>query len=164
LRFGVNDKVVADDACSDGCWPLITCDRNLTGAEVLKIYKFQPNLERRHGQLKGDQLVAPMFLKDPARIEGLMTCHFIALLVQALVEREIRGAMAARAMKELPLYPEGRGCSAPSAPRIFEIFTGLARQHLIGANGEIIKTFSPELTKLQQAVLELLGIPESSYR
>jgi transposase len=163
LRFGVNETVVGDDAYSDGCWPLITCDRDLTGAEVLKIYKFQPNLERRHGQLKGDQLVAPMFLQDPARIEGLMTCHFIALLLQALVEREIRGAMAARGLKELPLYPEGRGCSAPSAPRIFEIFSGLARQHLIGGNGEIIKTFSPELTKLQQIVLDLLGIPESSY-
>lgn len=164
LRFGVNDQLVADDACSDGCWPLITCDRDLTGAEVLKIYKFQPNLERRHGQLKGDQLVAPMFLQDPARIEGLMTCHFIALLIQALVEREIRRAMQVRELKELPLYPEGRGCSAPSAPRIFEIFTGLARQHLIGANGEIIKTFSPELSKLQQIVLELLGVPDSSYR
>jgi hypothetical protein len=40
----------------------------------------------------------------------------------------------------------------------------LTRQHLIGANGEFIKTFSPELSKLQQIVLELLGIPESSYR
>ena len=150
--------------CSDGCWPLITCDRDLNGAEVLEIYKYQPNLERRHGQLKGDQLVAPMFLQDPARIEGLMTCHFIALLIQALVEREIRSAMKARALKELPLYPEGRGCSAPSAPRIFEIFAGVARQQLIGANGEIIKTFSPELTKLQRIVLELLGIPESRYR
>jgi len=66
----------------------------------------------------------------------------------------------------LPLYPEGRGCNAPSAPRIFEIFTvtGLARQRLIGADGAIIKTLSPELTKLQKIVLELLGIPESSYR
>jgi transposase len=164
LRFGVKEAVVADDACSDGCWPLVTCDRELSGAEVLKIYKYQPNLERRHGQLKGDQLVAPMFLHDPARIEGLMTCHFIALLVQALVEREIRRAIAARELKEIPLYPEGRGCSAPSTPRIFEIFSGLARQHLIGANGEIIKSFSPELSKLQKVVLELLGVPESSYQ
>ena len=164
LRFNVNEDIVADDACSDGCWPLITCDRNLTGAEVLGAYKHQPSLEHRHAQLKGDQLVAPMFLHDPARIEGLMTCHFIALMVQALVEREIRGAMASRKLKELPLYPEGRGCSAPSAPRIFEIFTGLARQHLIGADGEIIQTFSPELTQLQRVVLELLGVPGSSYR
>jgi transposase len=164
IRFSVNEDVVADDACSDGCWPLITCDRNLTGAEVVEVYKHQPSLEHRHAQLKGDQLVAPMFLHDPARIEGLMTCHFIALMVQALVERQIRHAMASANLAELPLYPEGRGCSAPSAPRIFEIFTGLARQHLIGADGAVIQTFSPELTKLQQIVLELLGVPELSYR
>jgi transposase len=164
LRFNVNDDVVADDACSDGCWPLITCDRHLSGAEVLGAYKHQPSLEHRHAQLKGAQLVAPMFLHDPARIEGLMTCHFIALMVQALVEREIRGEMASRKLKELPLYPEGRGCSAPSAPRIFEIFTGLARQHLIGPDGVVIQTFSPELTQLQRTVLELLGVPESRYR
>src|SRR5664280_1031762 len=164
IAFSVNEDVVANDACSDGCWPLITNDRNLTGSQILEAYKHQPSLEHRHAQLKGDQLVAPMFLHDPARIEGLMTCHFIALMVQALIERDIRQAMASAKLKELPLYPEGRGCSAPSAPRIFEIFAGLARQHLIGADGAVIQTFSPELTKLQQIVLDLLGIPELSYR
>lgn len=164
LRFNVNDNIVANDASSDGCWPLITCEPNLTGAEVLEVYKHQPSLEHRHAQLKGLQLVAPMFLHDPARIEPLMTCHFIALMVQALVEREIRQAMASAKLKELPLYPEGRGYSAPSAPRIFEIFTGVARQHLIGPHGTVIQTFSPELTKLQEIVLDLLGIPVLSYR
>jgi hypothetical protein len=93
-----------------------------------------------------------------------MTCHFIALMVQALIERDIRKAMAAANLAELPLYPEGRGCSAPSAPRIFQIFAGLARQHLIGADGSVIQTFSPELTELQRVVLALLGILTSSYR
>jgi hypothetical protein len=40
----------------------------------------------------------------------------------------------------------------------------LARQHLIGADGSVIQTFSPELTELQRIVLELLAIPASSYR
>jgi transposase len=164
VRFIVNEDAVAADACSDGCWPLITNERSLTGGQVLEAYKHQPSLERRHAQLKGDQLVAPMFLHDPARIEGLMTCHFIALMVQALAEREIRQAMAAAKLTELPLYPEGRGCSAPSAARIFEIFSGLARQHLIGPDGDVIQTFPPELTKLQRIVLELLGVAEQSYQ
>jgi len=164
IRFSVRDDVVANDACSDGCWPLITCDRHLSAAEVLAIYKHQPHLERRNHMLKGPQTVAPMFLHDPARIEGLMTCHFIAMLVQALVEREIRQAMAAHDLKELPLYPEGRGCPAPSAPRIFAIFTGLARQHLIGPDGAVVQIFPPELTKLQGLVLDLLGVPASAYQ
>jgi hypothetical protein len=54
--------------------------------------------------------------------------------------------------------------AAPSAPRFFQIFAGLARQHLMGADDAVIQTFSPELTKLQQVVLGLLGVPESSYR
>jgi transposase len=163
IRFDVRDDVIADDACSDGCWPLITCDRDLSAGEVLKAYKHQPHLERRNHMLKGPQAVAPMFLHDPARIEGLMTCHFIAMLVQALVEREIRRAMASHGLKELPLYPEGRGCSAPSAPRVFNIFTGLARQHLIGPDGVAIQVFPPELTKLQNLVLDLLEVPVSNY-
>ena len=164
IRFHVRDDVVADDACSDGCWPLITCDRHLSAAEVLAVYKHQPHLERRNHMLKGPQAVAPMFLHDPARIEGLMTCHFIAMLVQALVEREIRRAMAAQGLKELPLYPEGRGCPAPSAPRLFGIFSGLARQHLVGPDGAVVQIFEPELTKLQRLVLDLLGVPASAYQ
>ncbi|WP_343577776.1 IS1634 family transposase [Mycobacterium sp.] len=163
LHFSVREDVVADDACSDGCWPLITCDRDLSAAEVLVAYKHQPHLERRNHMLKGPQAVAPMFLHDPARIEGLMTCHFIAMLVQALVERELRRAMATRGIEELPLYPEGRGCSAPSAPRVFDIFGGLARQHLISPDGSVVQIFPPELTKLQRIVLNLLGIRESAY-
>jgi len=114
-RFDVREDVMATDACSDGCWPLITSERDLTCAQVLITYKYQPNLERRNHMLKGPQDVAPVFVRDPAHIEGLMTCHFIALVVQAIVEREIRQAMAARELTEIRLYPEGRGCSTPSA-------------------------------------------------
>ncbi len=90
VTFAVREDIVAADACSDGCFPLVTNQKDLTSAEVLVAYKYQPNLERSHSQVKGVQLVAPVFLKDPARIEGLSCCHFIALVVQALIEREIR--------------------------------------------------------------------------
>ena len=69
LRFDVREDVVATDACSDGCWPLITSERKLTCAQVLIAYKYQPNLERRNHMLKGPQEVAPVFLRDPARID-----------------------------------------------------------------------------------------------
>ena len=164
VRFSVADDVVAADARSDGCWPLITNDRALDGAELLIVYKHQPSLERRHHILKGDQLVAPVFLHDPARIEGLMACHFVALLVGALVELVVRRAMADRGITELPLYPEDRACPAPSAERIFEVFAGCSRQHLLDAHGELIQTFSPELNSLQRQLLNLLGVPAARYR
>lgn len=43
---------VAYDAASDGCFPLISNDRDLSDAEVLGAYRYQPNLERRHHLLK----------------------------------------------------------------------------------------------------------------
>ena len=162
LHWKVDTALVAYDARSDGCFPLVTNDTALSDAEVLAAYKYQPHLERRHAQLKGVQLVAPVFLKDVARIEGLLCCHFVALLVQALVERQIRRAMAATGVASIPLYPEDRECGAPSAPRIFEIFSGLARHELIH-NGRIVQTFDPELTPLQAQVLDLLDVPQAAY-
>lgn len=164
LRFFVHDDVVVADAMSDGCWPLVSNDRDLSGAELLIAYKRQPNLERRHHQLKSDQLVAPMFLHDPARIEGLMACQFIALLVQALLELLVRRSMAAKELSNLKIYPEDRPCSAPSAMRILELFKGIARHHLIDAKGHHVQTFSPELTPTQLQLLDLLGISTDHYQ
>ena len=163
VAFHVDENRVAHDAASDGMFPMITNDKRMSAAELLAAYKYQPNLEKRHAQLKGTQLVAPMFLHDPARIEGLLCCHFIAMLTQALIERTIRVAMAERGIGELSLYPEDRGCAAPTAARVLEIFTGLSRHHLRDHHDNLIQTFEPELTELQQHVLDLLQIPTSTY-
>ena len=104
-----------------------------------------------------------MFLRDPPRIEGLLCCHFLAMLVQALIERHIRNAMATRGLHELSLYPEDRGCAAPTAARVLEIFTGVARHHLRDPHGHLVQTFQPELTDLQRQVLDLLDIPHTAY-
>ena len=163
IRFTVDEHQVAHDAASDGMWPLLTNDTSMAPAELLAAYKWQPNLEKRHAQLKGTQLVAPMWLRDPARIEGLLTCHFIALLINALIERTIRHAMTEAGLTELSLYPEDRGCTAPTTARILEIFTGIARHQLTDADGTVLRTFQPELTELQRQVLDLLDIPTTVY-
>lgn len=162
LTHAINHDAIAYDARMDGIFPLITNDKTMDPPEVLAAYKYQPNLERRHSQLKGHQLVAPVLLKEPVRIEGLLCCHFFALVAQALVEREIRTAMAKAEARHIPLYPELRACSAPSAARVLEIFTGVSRHHLI-SDGRLVRTFQPELTPLQQQVLDLLKIPASTY-
>ena len=54
---------------TDGCWPLVTNEREANPADILAAYKHQPSLVRRHHQLKGDQIVARMFIHDPARIQ-----------------------------------------------------------------------------------------------
>ncbi|MGH4019258.1 MAG: DUF4277 domain-containing protein [Pseudonocardiaceae bacterium] len=44
--------VLAYDAATDGCFPLISNDTTLTEAEVLAAYRYQPHPQRRHHLLK----------------------------------------------------------------------------------------------------------------
>lgn len=118
----------------------------MTYAEVLVAYKYQPNLERCHVHLKGTQLVAPKFLRDPARIEALLCADFIAMLISALIERQVRTAMADIGLTQLI----SRG------PR-------LPRNHVYDRHGEHVQTFPPAFTDLQCQVPDLLNIPRSAY-
>ena len=106
--------------------------------------------------------MAPVLLKSPARIEALLVCHFIALLIQTLIEREIRLAMLKAETEKIPLYPEDRFCRAPTAARVLEIFSGAARNRLM-SDGQLVQVFQPTLSRLQLEVLKLLGIPRSAY-
>jgi len=158
----VDAEKVSFDAVTDGCFPLVTNDKEMTPAEVLAAYRYQPNLERRHHMLKGPQAVAPVFLENPHRIEALLTCHFLAMITEAIIEREIRASMKEEGLSGIELYPELRNCSAPSAPRIFEIFSRAQRHHLMD-NDQVIKTFEPKLTNVQEKVLDLLHVPHAVY-
>ncbi|MBE3075335.1 MAG: hypothetical protein IMZ75_10380 [Actinobacteria bacterium] len=129
---------------------------------MLGAYRYQPNLERRHHLLKSVQDAAPVLLQNAARIEALFCCQFLALLICALIEREVRTSMRAAALDNIALYPEFRDCKAPSTERILEIFATVAR-HELHRDGTLIQTFHPELTGQQQQVLELLGLPNESY-
>jgi len=165
-RFSVAWKpkadVIAFDARTDGMYPLITNCDDLPAGEVLQKYKYQPNLEKRHEQLKTVYAVAPAFLKDEGRIEALLLLYFVALLVQALIERQVRTSMKAEKLKVLPLYPEDRECHAPTANRILEVFENIQRHDLM--EGAVLRQcFEPKLTQLQQDLLRLLGAPRDTY-
>ncbi len=150
-------------AASDGCFPLITNDRVLSEAEILGAYRYQPNLERRHHLLKSVQDAAPVLLHSPARIEALFCCQFLALLISALIEREVRTGMQHADLTKIRLYPEFRNCTSPSTERILEIFSTVSR-HQLHHDGTLVKTFHPELTTQQEQVLELTNLDPSVYR
>ena len=162
IAWHTRDDMVAYDAASDGCFPLITNDRNLPAAEVLGAYRHQPNLERHHHLLKSVQDADPLWLRDPARIEAIFCCQFLALLLSALIEREIRTAMRTADTADIPLYPELRACEAPSTERILTVFADITR-HELHSQGQLVQTFEHELTPLQQQILDLLGIPATAY-
>ncbi len=162
IQVSVDAEQIRYDAASDGCFPLVSNDTALTDTEILAAYRYQPNLEKRHHQLKSVQEAAPVQLKNPFRIEALFCCQFIALLLNCLIERELRQAMRREGVCELPLYHEQRACTAPTAARVFDAFAELQRHHLT-RDGRHVQTFNPQLTDLQRQLLDLLGIPASAY-
>ena len=117
LTFWVDATQVRTDAASDGCFPFVTNDETMTPAELLGSYKAQPHLERRHAVFKGVIEAVPVELKSDCRIDAFAFCLYTALLVHALIERELRRAMAAAGISELPLYYEDRACKSPTATR-----------------------------------------------
>jgi transposase len=162
VTYQTRDDVITYDAASDGCFPLVTNTPDLSEIEVLLAYRYQPNLERRHHLLKSVQDADPIWLRDPARIEAIFCCQFLALLLGALIERQIRTAMRDAKTRNIPLYPELRACEAPTAERILTVFADLTR-HELHHNNHLVQTFEPELTPLQQQILDLLDIPATTY-
>lgn len=162
IEWTLDHDAIAYDQKSDGMYPLITNDRSLSPAQVLAAHKGQPRIERRFEQLKSVHEIAPVFLKSESRIEALFTMYFLALLVQALIEREVRLAMRNRNIDQIPIYPEARACKRPTTEHILRLFAHVERHTLLAA-GNPIRSFEPTLTDLQRTVLSLAGVPLSAY-
>lgn len=157
IEWKVNVDAVKAEARSDGMFPLITNDRQLSVAEVLAKYKYQPQLEKRHQALKSVLEVAPVWLKKPSRIEALLLLYYLALLVHALLERELKRKMIAADIPRLPLYPEGRLSAEPTAALLLALMDDL-QTHRLFSRGAWVQTFLSDLSSRQRQVLELLDI------
>jgi transposase len=162
ISWSVDPVQLAEAESLDGVFPLITNVREMTAEDVLRAYKRQPIIEKRFSQLKTDFCVAPIYLKTVTRIQALLGAYFFALLVQTLLERELRRAMERARIKSLPLYPEGRPCRRPTTRKILDLFDGVQRHELKepGCEPEVLRT---QLSPLQKHVLNLLGVSERSY-
>jgi transposase len=152
-----------EEARCDGIFPLITNERGLSELELLLCYKQQPAIERRFEQLKTDFVVAPVYLKEASRIQALLCVYFFVLLVEALLERELRRAMARSGVESLPLYPERRACRRPTARRVLDLFEDVQRHTLVAGKRPPV-VFTTELTRLQRRILRLLGISDAYER
>jgi len=120
-------------------------------------YKEQPMIDKRFAQLKTDFVVAPVFLKEVSRIQALLCVYFLALLVESLLERELRRAMESEGIESLPLYPEGRACRRPTARKVIDLFEDVQHHELMTGRGPA-EVFTTELTRLQRRILRLLGM------
>jgi transposase len=163
IEWTVNDEAIAYDRKSDGMYPLLCNDKNLEPRQVLEAHKGQPVIEKRFQQCKSVHEIAPVFLKNEGRIEALFVMYFLALMVQALIERDLRAAMKAGRVEEIPLYPEERRCRRPTTDQVLRLFS-MVEGYLLLHGNRVVQVFQPELTELQRELLRLLGIPLDVYR
>ena len=103
-----------------------------------------------------------MYLKNVSRIQGLLAAYFFALLVQTLLERELRQAMARSGEASLPWYPEGRLCARPTTHRLIEVFASIQRYEVRIGDGEA-QVLVTKLTKTQRTIVGLLGLEPKTY-
>ncbi|MGA2480336.1 MAG: IS1634 family transposase [Spirochaetia bacterium] len=157
-------RAIQADSEKDGIFPLITNipAAEMTMKEILLKYKYQPYIEKRHQQFKTVFSSAPVFLKLPHRIEALMFVYFLVLLLNALIERELRLSMAKSGVSSLPLYPEQRRCKFPTTSRLIELFRN-QRKHSLKEGPKQVRLFFDPLIEIQETVLDLLKISKKDY-
>ena len=153
---------IAAEARTDGVFPLITnLESRYSKRKILDIYKYQPYVEKRFALLKSELGVAPVYLKKPQRVAGLVHAYFIAMMVAALIERSVRQGMRRENIESLPLLREGRHTSTPTAPRILEAFRD-AVWHEFERGHELVPV-PLELNELQRTLVRLLQLPDGIY-
>jgi hypothetical protein len=151
LTWERDHPAIATAAATDGIYPLATNQPGrLTALTVLRQYKDQQIVERRHRDAKHTLKVRPIFLHNDDRIHALISIVGLALLIFGLIETQTRHALADH--ERLPgLLPEGRS-AVPTGANILAAFQCLGL------------TYTPagirldRLTHTQRRILQLLQI------
>ena len=86
----------------------------------------------------------------------------MALILQAVIEREVRLKMKNEDIDAIPIYPEHRRASHPTTTKIFDRFYDTSIYKLVEGN-RTIKMFKDDLSAVQTQVLGLMGMTEESY-
>ena len=162
LTWNRQPQALKAEARVDGVFPLLSTDLELSSKEVLQAYKYQPRLERRFAQFKSIHRAAPLLFKKVIRIEANFFLFFIALMLQALLEREVRNTMAARRIESIPIYPEERGANRPTTSKILNLFERVS-SYAIVEHGRVVEEFKDDLTQTQRDVLDCLAISEGDF-
>jgi Domain of unknown function (DUF4277)/Transposase DDE domain len=162
ITWARDPEAIAAAARTDGIYALATNipDKRLTAGQVLRTYKGQQIVERRHRDYKQTLKVRPIFLHNDDRIYALTSIIGIALLIFGLIETELRKQLREDELI-LGLLPENRA-ARPTGRNALTAFQGLGLTYT-RAGIQLDR-----LTHTQRRVLELLQItppwPEQQSR
>ncbi len=161
LSWTLNRKQVKAEAQWDGVYSVLTNlpeDTHSPNA-VLEIYKDQHQVEWRFRDV--NQLpvrVRPLWLKRPDRIETLVFLVMLAVLVFALIERQVRRAIAQTGQVIEGLMPEKRDTPTPKGNRLLKAFDSLSVVKV--EDGHHVRFILSELSAVQRQIVQALGLAE----
>ncbi len=146
-----NQPAIDQATAFDGIYALATnLPGPITAGQILRLYKDQQIVERRHRDMKQTLKVRPIFLHNDDRVYALLSIVGISLLIFGLIEAQTRAALGEQ--QQLPgLLPEGRSAK-PTGRNILAAFQGL------GLTYTHTGIQLDPLTDTQQHILELLQI------
>jgi transposase len=151
LTWERNQSAINTAATFDGIYALATnLPGRITAGQILRLYKDQQIVERRHRDMKQTLKVRPIFLHNDDRVHALISIVGISLLIFGLIEARTRAALGED--QQLPgLLPEGR-TARPTGRNILAAFQGL------GLTYTHTGIQLDPLTDTQQQILDLLQI------
>jgi transposase len=163
LTWSVPRKPMQAAAQWDGVYSILT---NLPAAthsanEVLTIYKGQHHVEGRFRNMNQLPIrVRPLWLKRPDRIETLIFLVMLAVLIYALVERQVHRHIAETGQKIEGLMPEKRDTFTPSGLRLLGAFAAVCLVRW--DDGQSVRFQLSELSAVHRQILKALGLADLS--
>ena len=133
--------------------------------EAVLCYRHEYRVERIFHRLKSRVQIAPLFVKLNEQIEGLTYLLTLGVRVLTVTEFVLRRSLE-QAQARLPgLHPENKHkrTDKPTAERILKAFSGVSLTIITSATGEeILRRLTP-LSRVQEDILQRLGLGAMLY-
>jgi transposase len=140
--------------------------KRLSLQEAVLCYRNEYRVERLFNRLKSRVHIAPLFVKLNEQIEGLTYLLTLGVRVLTVTEFVLRRSLEQDQVRLPGLHPENKQKMAdkPTAERILKAFTDISLTIIKNAAGEdILRRLTP-LSRLQEDILQRLGLGAALYR
>jgi transposase len=139
--------------------------KRLSLKEAVLCYRNEYRVERIFNRLKSRVHIAPLFVTLNDQIEGLTYLLTLGVRVLTVTEFVLRRSLEKDQAKLPGLHPENKQkmTDKPTAERTLKVFSGVSLTIIKHAAGEeILRRLTP-LSRLQEDILQRLGLDASLY-
>ena len=140
--------------------------KRLSLQDAVLCYRNEYRVERIFNRLKSRVHIAPLFVKRNEQIEGLTYLLTLGVRVLTVMEFVLRRSLEQEQATLPGLHPENKQKMAdkPTAERLLKAFTDVSLTIITHAAGEeILRRLTP-LSRVQEAILQRLGLGTNLYR